>query len=161
MIEGLIVIWVFAIGAGIALWRRSPQRLPEAFRIAGNNVKMLAPRILLAMLGAAFYATLLPEEQIVRWIGGESGWTGIAIAAAIGAVMPGGPIVSFPIAIAVAQAGAGMPQVVAFLTGWAAIAFHRTMTWDLVMLGPGFTRIRFLVSLPLPFIAGGLAWMLQ
>lgn len=161
MIEGLVVIWVLAIGAGIALWRGSPQRLPEAFRIAGKNARMLAPRILLAMLGAAFYATLLPEEQIVRWIGAGSGWTGIAIAAGIGAVMPGGPIVSFPIAIAVAQAGAGLPQVVAFLTGWAAIAFHRTMTWDLVMLGPGFTRIRFLASLPLPFIAGGLAWMLQ
>jgi len=161
MIEGLLLIWALVLGCGFALWRRAPQRIPEALRSAGANARMLAPRILLAMLGAAFYGTLLPEEQIVRWIGGESGWTGIVIAGAIGAVMPGGPIVSFPIAIAVAQAGAGVPQVVAFLTGWAAIAAHRTMTWDLVMLGGGFTRIRLLVSLPMPLVAGGLAWALQ
>ena len=82
----------------------------------------------------------------------------ILIAGLVGALLPRGPIISFPVAIALMELGAGTPQLVAFLTAWSAFAMHRLLMWEIPLMGMAFASKRLLVSVVLPPIAGLIAW---
>ena len=71
--------------------------------------------------------------------------------------MPGGPFVTFPLVLAFATAGAGVPQMAALITGWSIFALHRIITWEYPVLGWRFVVLRLIAALPLPFLAGLLA----
>lgn len=128
--------------------------------VAGDALRQLQPMLLrlpLALLAGSFLGQLVPQEHIVALLGEASGLRGIFIASLLGALLPGGPMVSFPIAIALHTAGMGMPQMVALITSWAVLALHRVLVFELPMLGWGFVYRRLLVSLVIPVAAGILA----
>lgn len=154
MMQAIIIIWTVTIVLASVLWWRAPERLAQAIRNTRVTALMLFPRIPFAILGAGFIAAVLPREVVAGWLGGASGWVGILTASLIGSFVPSGPMVSFPVAIALVKAGAGTPQIIAFLTAWAVIAVHRLIVWDLPTLGVPFTRMRILASLTLPPLAG-------
>ena len=115
---------------------------------------MLALRLPLALLTAGFLIEVMPQDLVATWMGNASGWRGILIASALGTLMPIGPMVLIPIAVAFFTVGAGVPQVIAFISGWSVLALHRTIAWELPMLGVNFTLVRMLSSLILPPLAG-------
>lgn len=157
MLGSLIFIWLLALAAGIALALRPAGGLRAALRVAKGNALLMAPRMPLALIGAGFLSTLLPQESIAPWIGEDSGWRGVLLASAVGGLVPSGPIVSFPLAIALVKAGAGTAQTVAFLTAWSVVALHRLVVWEIPLLGPGFAALRLSSSWFLPPLAGALA----
>ncbi len=71
--------------------------------------------------------------------------------------MPAGPVVAFALAASFALAGASIPALVAFLTGWSVFAAHRVLIFEIPMLGLHWLRLRMLSVIPLPVIAGLLA----
>lgn len=148
-----------AIAALLILFARRTGEgaVARAFRFAGTQGMRLAVTLPLAAATAGFVGILVPQHLIGEWIGAGSGWTGILIASLLGGLVPGGPVVSFPMAIAVSKAGAGVPQMIAFLTAWSVFAFHRVLTFEIPLMGGTFTAVRFLASLALPPLAGGLA----
>src|SRR6188508_2809839 len=85
---------------------------------------------------------------------------GIVIATLGGALTPGGPVVGFSIGAAALKSGAGAPQVIAYSTAWALYAIHRLVIWEVPMMPARVVWLRALVSLPLPFLAAGLAILL-
>ncbi len=117
----------------------------------------ILPKVLAGCLIGAFVAALLPRELVSRWIGGDSGLTGLVIATAIGAIMPGGPFTIYPLAGALLAIGAGVGPAVAFVTSWTLIGLNRAIIWEAPFLGVDFVTTRMLVSLPLPILAGFLA----
>ncbi|MBM3505051.1 MAG: hypothetical protein FJX65_14400 [Alphaproteobacteria bacterium] len=156
--ESLIFVWSVAIVLGFITWRRSTFRFREAtLGYAWQQAFVVLPRMPIALVAAGFITELLPQETISGMIGADSGWTGVLIATALGAIIPSGPIISFPIAIALYDLGAGLPQLVAFLTAWSVFAVHRLLMWEVPLMGWGFCWRRLASSLPLPFIAAGLA----
>ena len=62
-------------------------------------------------------------------------------------------MVSFPIVVALSDAGSSRSSMVAYLTSWTTLGFQRIMIWELPLLGIEYAMIRLLVSIPLPFIA--------
>jgi uncharacterized membrane protein YraQ (UPF0718 family) len=137
------------------------ETLRAGLREAGQTGRQIVFLIPVAIISAGFIAQTLPHEQIGDLIGPESGFMGILVAALAGAVIPGGPMVSFPIALALLNAGAGVPQLVALLTGWSVYALHRVLIWEIPLLGMGFTKLRIASNLALPPLAGllaGLIW---
>jgi hypothetical protein len=64
---------------------------------------------------------------------------------------------SFPVAVFMWQYGAGVPQMVAMLTGWSLFAFHRLVAYELPMMGWRFAAVRVASSLIVPPLAGLLA----
>jgi uncharacterized membrane protein YraQ (UPF0718 family) len=74
-----------------------------------------------------------------------------------GALTPGGPFASFPLVVALFEAGAGYGAAVAYLTAWTGISLQRAIVWEWPLLGPEITIVRNLVSIPLPIIAGLIA----
>ena len=127
----------------------------NALTFAVTLIVQIAPIMLISVLMAAFFQVLVPREKISHWLRRESGIRGILIATAAGALIPGGPWVSFPLVLALAVAGADVGALVAFLTAWSVIPITRLLVWEMPFLGGEFVLIRMLVSLLIP-IAGGL-----
>lgn len=129
----------------------------QGFRASGGLVSTMIVRLPLGLILAGFLGTLVPNDAVAAWMGNEAGWKGILIASAIGGFTPSGPFVSFPVALALHKAGAGLPQVIAFVTAWSVYGFNRVITWEWPLLGMRFVIVRLLLSLPIPPLAGWLA----
>ena len=108
----------------------------------------LMPRIMLGVIGAGFVAALLPQDVVARWLGADSGATGLAIAMPGGAFTPGGPVIGFSIGAAALKGGAGTPQVIAYITAWALFAVQRMFIWELGVMPPRLVWLRIAASLP-------------
>lgn len=119
-------------------------------------VSML-PKVLAGCLIGGFITLLLPRELVARWVGQESGMTGLLIAMAFGFMLPGGPFTAYPIAGAFLLVGADAGTVVAFLVSWSLIGYTRALVWELPFFGADFTLWRIIAALPLPILAGILA----
>jgi uncharacterized membrane protein YraQ (UPF0718 family) len=100
---------------------------------------------------------LLPREMVARWVGHESGFTGLLIAAFFGFLLPGGPITIYPVAGAFLVMGADAGAVVAFIVSWTLIGYTRALVWELPFFGADFVIWRMIAAIPLPIIAGLLA----
>lgn len=137
-------------------WRRADGSLGLSFAAAWREILALLPRLALGVIGSGFLARALPQEQIVSWFGSGSGAVGVLLATVAGALTPGGPVVGFAIGAAALKSGAGLPQVVAFITGWSLYTLNRMLIWELPFMPAWLVRIRIWASLPLPFVAAGL-----
>lgn len=119
-------------------------------------IVQIMPLLFFAFIMAGMIQTLLPHDLIAKWVGTESGLRGIVLGTLAGAVTPGGPYVSMPIAAGLLRAGAGMGTMVAFLTGWSLWAFSR-LPIEVGIMGWKFTLVRLACSFFFPPIAGLLA----
>lgn len=133
----------------------------EGQHIAGTKrgfalmIKVL-PLLVFAFIVAGMVEELLPHQTVRQWVGSESGLRGILIGSVAGALSPGGPFVSLPIALGLLRAGAGVGTMVAYLTGWSLWAVAR-LPMEVGILGWKLTLIRFASVLVFPPIAGVLA----
>lgn len=139
---------------------RRPAANRRARTTARGYLKSIAPRLPFALIAAECLGRLLPPDVVSTWIGTGTGLTGVLIASVIGAALPGGPMLAFPLAIALLRAGAGPEALVALITAWSLIAVNRTLLFELPLLGPRFTAWRLALCLPLPIITGALAGLL-
>jgi len=152
-----IFLWLLAAIAMGFCARRGALPVRRAMAETGQSLAKILPLFAVALPMAAFLAELIPADAASGWIGPESGLSGIAVGAVAGGFMPGGPFVTFPLVIAFAKAGAGVPQMTALVTGWAIYGIHRIITWEYPVLGWRFVALRMLAGLPLPILAGILA----
>ncbi|MCS0496549.1 hypothetical protein NVS89_15715 [Ancylobacter sp. MQZ15Z-1] len=157
---GLVIMACLATGTFIAVLVRQPGRLKGALAQVGRQGGSLAVRIPMALYVASSIEHFVPTEAIGPVIGEGSGWKGILLASAFGAFVPGGPMVTFPLALTVWQMGAGRPQIIAFLASWSIFAVHRILSYELPLMGSRFVLTRLSASWYLPPLAGALAWML-
>lgn len=157
MTGGQVLLALLALAAFAAALRRGPGMARKVAGDAGQSLLRMLPMFAVALPMAAFLAELIPAEAATGWIGPDSGLRGIAVASVAGGFMPGGPFVTFPLVLAFAKAGAGVPQMAALITGWSIFAIHRIVTWEYPVLGWRFVALRLLAALPLPVLAGLLA----
>lgn len=113
----------------------------------------VTPIVLLALLLAGYAQVLLPRSWVESHLGRGSGWRAIGLASLAGALMPGGPFAAFPIVLALRQSGAALAPCVGFLTAWSVLGLHRMIVWEIPWLGWRFALLRWVISLPLPWLA--------
>ena len=116
----------------------------------------ILPLLIFAFIVAGMVQVLVPREILSEWVGAESGMRGILIGTVTGALAPGGPYVSLPVAAGLLQAGAGVGTMVAFLTGWSLWAVSR-LPMEVGIMGWKFTLIRIASTFFFPPIAGLIA----
>ena len=146
----------FAAAAAV-YWRDGAEHF---LAILGSDFTLLGemlPKVLAGCLIGAFVTLLLPRELVARWVGHESGFTGLVVAALFGFILPGGPITIYPVACAFLAMGADAGAVVAFITSWTLIGYTRALVWELPFFGSDFVIWRIVEALPLPILAGLLA----
>lgn len=157
MTMGQAFLWLVALVALGFCLRRGPGMVRRVGTETGQSLLKILPLFAVALPMAAFLAELMPADAAVAWIGPESGPIGVVVASVAGGFMPGGPFVTFPLVLAFAKAGAGVPQMTALITGWSIFAVHRIISWEYPLLGWRFVVLRLVAALPLPIMAGLLA----
>ena len=128
----------------------------SGIKSALNMTVVILPLLIFSFIVAGMVQALLPQELISKWIGTESGIRGILIGTVAGALAPGGPYISLPIAAGLLRSGAGIGTMVAFLTGWSLWAVSR-LPMEVGILGWKFTLIRLASTFFFPPIAGLIA----
>ncbi len=156
-----LAIWLIALILGVIAFFRPGKLHLKGLKIAWEFAHIVFPRMIMAILVSGFFSVIIPTDLVVSWIGKESGMKGILIASLVGGFTPGGPIISFPIVVIFFKAGAGIPSLIAYLTSWSTLAFHRTIAYEIPLLGFRFTVVRFLSSVLLGPLAGILATILE
>jgi hypothetical protein len=157
-VDGLL--WMIALALGLIAASRSRQLLRDSAREGVVDCLRLIPRIMLGVVGSGYIAALLPQEVVGRWLGADSGITGLCIAVLGGAFTPGGPVIGFSIGAAALKGGAGAPQVIAYSIAWALFAVQRLFIWEIPVMPQRLVVWRVLASLPLPFLAAAGAMLL-
>ena len=149
-----IVASLTAVSGIACYFVRGPEAFFASFKTDLELVVLITPRLGAALLIAASIQVLLPRDKVARWLGDQAGLRGMLLATAAGMVTPGGPMTSFPVVNALHEAGTGRRALVAYLTSWSTQGFQRILMWELPLMGFEFAAFRFLVSLPLPIVAG-------
>jgi len=149
-----VFLAVAAIAAVYGFWAGGSTLVIESGSQAVLQTLDVAPQLACGLLIGAFIGVLMPRELLMRWVGKDSGLTGLAIATVAGAFMPGGPFAAFPVIHALHRAGAATGAVVAFLVAWSCIGLQRLLVWEIPFLGVEFGALRVLCTLPLPLLAG-------
>jgi uncharacterized membrane protein YraQ (UPF0718 family) len=154
----LLLLTLIGLVAAIAVWLlRGPEAFHHALASSGRLLLVVLPSLGAGLLLSAALRQLLPPGAMARWMGPASGMTGLALATLAGIATPGGPMAAFPLVLVLAQAGADRGAVIAFILSWALNGFARILIWEVPVLGPDFTLLRFLCGLPLPLLAGWIA----
>jgi len=157
MIFAILFLAIMFVGLLIVSVKK--QRWGGTGKSLKNGYRMMAgliPLLLLAFLAAGFLEIAVPPELIRGWLGESSGLKGYVISFLAGAMLPGGPYVTFPIIGAVFRAGAGLGQVVTMVTAWSTMSIGMII-FELAFLGPRFTIVRTAVVFWTPIVAGVLA----
>lgn len=149
----LVLAGMALVSGVICWWLKGVDVVLESFHTDLKTFLELAPKMALAFLLAALVTALVSRATVAKWLGEKSGVKGIALATGVGAVTPGGPMMSFPLVASLAKAGAGRATLIAYLTSWETLGFQRILVWEIPLLGFEYTAMRFVASLPLPFIA--------
>src|SRR5581483_8116616 len=101
------VIAILALTAAVTVYVRDGRG--HFVEVLGGDISLfgeMLPKVLAGCLIGAFVTLLLPREMVARWVGHESGFTGLLIAAFFGFLLPGGPITIYPVAGAFLVMGA-------------------------------------------------------
>ena len=140
--------------AAAVFWRDGPDRFAAVLRSDLGIFVGILPKMLAGCLIGGFVILLLPREVVVRWVGAESGFTGLVIATFAGAIMPGGPVTVYPVAGAFLAVGADVGAALAFVTSWTLLGYARALVWELPFFGPDFVLWRMAVAPLFPLFVG-------
>lgn len=154
----LMVVAAIGIAAAAVLWRRDGTgAVLRALHHAWDLFLFIAPSLLAGLLLAAALRQMISPGALARWMGPESGWAGLAVATAAGALTPGGPMAAFPLVLVLAGAGSDRGALVAYILSWALNGFQKLLVYEMPLLGADFAIMRTILTLPMPMLAGWVA----
>lgn len=156
MLISTLVLFAVALILFVVAFSRKDASHVRGTKMAWQMLVETLPLIVAAFFVAGLAMALLPKESLTNWVGPESGWRGIWVGTAAGALTPGGPFITLPIVVGLMKAGAGAGTIVAFLTSWSLLAVHR-IPMEIGILGWRMAVIRFLAVFFFPPVAGLIA----
>lgn len=145
-----------AAAIGVAL-KSGPMRVVEITLEYLGFLALLSPKILCGFFVAASVPVLIPRQTLAEWVGKDSGGRGLLVATVAGALVPGGPMMIFPLAASFRVAGASAAVLISFVTAWSLYGVNRTVIWEMSFLPFDFVLLRVLICLPMPFLTGWIA----
>ena len=151
-----IVLALLAVAFAIIAYLKDPS-LPVIG--ARNGLAMLwfiLPRLIPALILAGLLQVLVPQETVARYFGRAGGMKAILVASLAGVLTPGGPMISVPLMVVLANSGVGLPSLVAYMTAWSLFGVQRIIAWEAPLLGWKFVAVRVIPSLIFPVVAGWL-----
>ena len=104
------------------------------------------PRLVPALILAGMLQVLIPQETVARYFGRQSGIAAIGIASLAGVITPGGPMVSVPLLVVLANSGMALGPLVAYMTSWSLFGVQRIIAWEAPLMGWHFVAVRVVVE---------------
>jgi len=151
----MIAIVVLVAVSATLVWRRDG--IAGVLDILIHDLALfggILPRVFAGCLLGAFITEILPHDKVSRSLGPNSGFKGLLIGAAFGAILPGGPFTAYPVASALLTVGADFGATISMVVSWTLIGYGRAVAWELPIMGADFTLWRIAISLPLPLLTG-------
>jgi len=111
----LVLIALALVATGVAYWK--DPGLPMLGAKNGlSMVWFVLPRLIPALILAGMLQVIIPQETVAQYFGQRSGIGAILMASAAGVLTPGGPMVSVPLLVVLANSGMALgPLVFALL----------------------------------------------
>ncbi len=151
-----LVLLAIAIVLAVVAYVKDPGLPWLGAKTGFTMLGFILPRLVPALILAGLMQVLVPQEIVARHFGREGGFRGIVIAALAGVLTPGGPMVTVPFMVALANSGAAMPPLVAYMTSWSLFGMQRIIAWEAPLMGWRFVLVRVIPSLAFPVLAGWL-----
>lgn len=154
-----LILCAVATALALGAYFKQEDLALKGFKITGTMLLQMAPMLVAAFVIAGQLQVLLPKDIVAQWLGKTAGFKAILIGSAAGALTPGGPYVSLPIALSLFKSGAGIGCVVAYLVGWTMWGLNG-LAFEIGILGLRLTLAKRLATLLFPPVAGILAQLL-
>ncbi len=154
MTNALIVLSLMAAIFLFLAYRQG--KLGEGLKESRKLFLAVLPLLLCAFLLVGFMNILIPEKALQTWLGAESGWKGLVIGPAIGALVQGGPYAFFPLFDAVFRTSVSTGTAIAMITAWGMINVGH-LPYEFTFLGSRFVILKYAIYLTIPSLAGLLA----
>ena len=152
----------FVVLAGLALvtaalaYMKDPGLPAIGARNGLSLLWFIIPRLVPALILAGMLQVLIPQETVARYFGRQSGLTAICVASVAGMITPGGPMVSVPLLVVLANSGMALGPLVAYMTSWSLFGLQRIIAWEAPLMGWHFVGVRVASSVIFPVLAGWL-----
>lgn len=156
----VVVLSMAALALAVVAYVKDPGLPMLGARTGFKMLWFILPRLVPALILAGLLQVLIPQEFVGRYFGREAGMRGILVASVAGTLTPGGPMVSVPFLVALANSGAAIAPLVAYMTAWSLFGLQRIIAWEAPLMGWHFVGVRVLSSLLFPFLAGWIASIL-
>lgn len=152
----ILLLFSIAVVLGIVAYIKDPGLPLLGARTGFSMLWLVLPRMIVALMLAGLLQVLVPQEVVARYFGREGGFKAIVFAALAGVVTPGGPMVTVPFMVALANSGMALPPLVAYMTSWSLFGMQRIIAWEAPLMGWHFVVVRAVSSLAFPVLAGWL-----
>ncbi|MEL6315003.1 MAG: hypothetical protein AAFQ60_13265 [Pseudomonadota bacterium] len=126
----------------------------DALRQGASLLAVVLPILAGGLLIGGLVQQLVVKDKIAALLGEGAGLRGLIIATAAGALTPGGPLMVFPVVLALRSAGVEIGILVTYIAAWSLLDLVKVLAWELPLMGVDFAIVRVLVCLPLPILAG-------
>src|SRR5678816_4849984 len=97
---------------------------------------------------------LLPQETVSSYFGRDSGLSAILLASVAGILTPGGPMVSVPLLVVLANSGMALGPLVAYMTAWSLFGMQRIIAWEAPLMGWRSVAVRIVSRFVFAVLAG-------
>jgi len=125
----------------------------RGFVTAGEKFIAVFLILIVAFIVAGFVSILIPQKFVSRWLGKEAGWKGPFLGSLLGALVPGGPFFFYPLMAALTISGANVGTMISFVAAKTLWNVAR-LPIEIAFVGVELTVIRFLITFPIPILAG-------
>jgi len=125
----------------------------NSFDIAFSSFKQMVSVVPPIMLMLGLMDVWVPRETMMKYMGDNSGFTGIFLAILIGSVAAGPMYAAFPFTTVLLRKGVKFSNIIIFMNAWCVTKIS-TLIFELTALGFEFTFARFLINLPGVIIMG-------
>ena len=138
------------LGLLISLFK-DKQKTLMALKRAWKTFENILPQMLGMITAIGVIIAFLNPQTISRIIGGSSGWFGVILAAAIGAITIIPAFVAFPMAAILLQNGAGLMQLSAFVSTLTMVGLL-TLPLETKYFGKKFALLRNSLAFAFSFL---------
>jgi len=125
----------------------------KAFGTALSSFKQMLSLVPPIMLLLGLMDVWVPRESMMKYMGPNSGITGIVLAILIGSLAAGPMYAAFPFTTVLLRKGVKFSNIIIFMNAWCVTKIS-TLLFELTSLGFEFTFARFLINLPGVIIMG-------
>jgi uncharacterized membrane protein YraQ (UPF0718 family) len=152
----IVVLTLLAVAMAVVAYVKDPSLPMIGVRNGLQMLWFVLPRMVPAIILAGLLQVVIPADLVARYFGREGGFKAIVIASVIGMLTPGGPMVTVPLLVVLANSGAALPTLVAYMTSWSLFGLQRIISWEAPLMGWPFVGVRVLSSFAFPVLAGWL-----
>jgi len=141
MIVATSVLSALVVLLSVVAYRQGGKHL-TGWRSGLRTMWKFLPLLLAAFFLVGMLQVAVPSEFVRRWLG-----------SVIGAAIPVGPYVIFPIIAGLHSSGASIGTIVALISGWTLWSSGR-IPYELALVGPKFILIRIASAAVFPPLIG-------